>query len=174
MASRLNDMENEGMIVYGRPVTSTFQSTDEISELADKLTQQGRQLGIDLGLIYCGTTLNWPDDFDFTPILIGVVTFSHYGDDEGESFDDVPKSAFDRPTLPDEFWNEMTALGLEFENDAPEFFLTVGGWTWTSLHDASGKSIEGISAEDDGYVAIDPVALLESSGGKLKIQSSYC
>lgn len=174
MASRLNEMENEGMIVYGRPVTSEFQSTQEISELAHKLTARGKRLGLDLGLIYCGTTINWPDEFEFTPILIGVVTFSRYGDDDYKHFDDVPASAFERPTLPKKFWAEVEELGVEFDGEAPEFFLAVGGWTWTALHGANGERLEGVSAEDEGYIALDPPALLESAGGGLKIQSSYC
>jgi hypothetical protein len=82
MSSRLNEMENEGLVVIGRVVGNEYDSPEPIEALAAAVDAWGEKLSLPLGLVYCGTTINWPDDVRYTPIVIGLVTFSGFGDDD--------------------------------------------------------------------------------------------
>lgn len=170
MASQLCEMENNGLIVIGRTVGKEFGSVEEIEAAAAMADEWATKAGIPLGFVYCGTTINWPDEFEYTPGLVGVVTFVHWGGDE-EPPSPIPKSAFAEPSIPEEFWDAMNDLGLELSEDT-KTYLAVAGWTWTSIQDANGGDLVGVSAEDDGYVEIQELDL-ESKDG-LQMEASYC
>lgn len=173
MPNYLNEMENEGLIVIGRPVKSEFESTDAIMAAADLVSQLASEHGIDLGFVYAGTTINWPDDFDYTPSLIGIVTHVDYGSDEVDGNEPLPRSALTAPPIPDEIWDALEAHGLEFA-DKTRTYLAVAGWTWTSINDADGERIIGVSSEDDCYVPIDDIDRITKGDEPLTMCTSYC
>ncbi|HJK89976.1 MAG TPA: hypothetical protein RMG95_03500 [Polyangiaceae bacterium LLY-WYZ-15_(1-7)] len=171
MASHLSEMENEALIVIGRPVKTEFESVEQIEAAASAADELARKLKLPLGLVYCGTTINWPDDFEYTPCLVGLVTHVYYGDDEAEP-GPLPAAAMAERTIPDEFWAAMKELGLELEGETGTY-LAVAGWTWADISGPDGERIVGVSAEDDGYTRLDGNdAVMKGEG--LTIRASYC
>ncbi len=170
MASQLCEMENNGLIVIGREVGKEFESVEEIEAAAAKANEWAQKTGLPLGFVYCGTTINWPDEFEYTPCLVGAVTYVHWGGDD-EPPSPIPSSAFTKPAIPDEFWAAMNELGLQLSGETKSY-VAVAGWTWTSIKDASGEHITGVAAEDNGFRAIDDLDLGSKEG--LQMEASYC
>ena len=168
MASQLCEMENNGLIGIGREVGKEFESVEEIEAAAAKADEWAKKSGLPLGFVYCGSTINWPGEFEFTPCLVGAVTFVHWGGDD-EPPSSIPASAFAKPAIPDEFWEAMADLELSGETKT---YVAVAGWTWTSIQDGSGEQIAGVSAEDDGFSSVDDLDLGSKDG--LLMEASYC
>ena len=173
MSSRLNEMENEGLIVQGRTVGNEWDSPEPIKAVAAKVDDWGRKLSLPLGLVYCGTTINWPDEVEFTPILIGLVTFSGHGDDDEPFAGEAGPEAMDisrGQAIPERFWNALEAEhGVQFGSEL-DVYLAVAGWTWTALESDDGERVCSVSSEDDGYVVIPP----EARSGRYLVQVGYC
>ncbi|MCA9660647.1 MAG: hypothetical protein KC486_20060, partial [Myxococcales bacterium] len=129
-------MENEGLVVIGRPLRNEYDAPAPIEALAAAVDAWGRKLSLPLGVVYCGTTINWPDDVQYTPIVIGLITFSGYGDDDEPVAGDVDARAMDlarAEAIPAEFWR---ALADEHGVEVPEkddVYLAAAGWTWVAL-----------------------------------------
>lgn len=174
MSSSLNDMENEGLVVIGRPVASEYDSPEPIEALAAAIDAWGERLSLPLGLIYCGTTINWPDDVQYTPIVIGLVTFSGYGDDDEPVAGEVGPAEMDlarAKAIPAEFWRSLAEEhGVSFASDEDEVYLAAAGWTWVALDSATKKSACAVSTEDDGFCVI-PEAL---RGQSFSVRVGYC
>jgi hypothetical protein len=156
MSSRLNRLENEGLVVIGRAVTNDWASADAIRAAAEAVDAWGQKLSLPLGLVYCGTTINWPDGYQYTPVLIGLVTFSGFGDDEEPIAGEVPPESMDiarASAIPEELWRSLEEQhGVELGD--LDVYLAAAGWTWTRLEMADGGTVCGVSTEDDGYRAI--------------------
>ena len=84
MPNYLNEMENEGLIVIGRVVQTEFDSAAAIERAADRVSELATEHGLPLGFVYAGTTGNWPDQFEYTSCLVGIVTHVDYGSDEAD------------------------------------------------------------------------------------------
>ncbi|TXD37368.1 hypothetical protein FRC96_08480 [Lujinxingia vulgaris] len=173
MAGYLNEMENEGLIVIGRPVRSEFESADAIKKAAAFVAELGAKHGVPLSFVYAGTTINWPDDFDFTPSLIGIVTHVDYGSDEMDGNEPLPRQALEPREIPDAIWEAPGEYGLEVE-DETSTYLAVAGWTWTEIKGADGERIKGVSAEDYGYTRIDGITRIMEGDEALTMRTSYC
>ncbi len=172
MASRMNEMENEGLVVIGRVVGNAWESPEPIQAVAATVDEWARKLSLPLGLVYCGTTINWPDDVGFTPILIGLITFSGYGDDDEPHAGEVGPSEMDlgrASAIPDEFWQDLVDKhGVELDA-AVDVYLAVAGWTWARLEN-DGEVACDVSAEDDGYIDIPA----ELRSGTYDVLAGYC
>lgn len=173
MTRYLNEMENEGMVVFGRPIRAQFESAAAIEAAADEVERLSARFGVSMSFIYCGTTINWPDEFEYTPCVIGHVSFVGYGDDYDDEPTPIPASAFEPTEIPDGFWEALREYGLELERDADELYLAVGGWTWASIQDAGGANVAMVSAEDYGYTRIGDKAVIKN-GENLTMRVSYC
>lgn len=57
MSSRLNEMENEGLIVIGRPVGNEWDSAEKIQAVAATVDEWAKKPSVPLGLVYCGTSI---------------------------------------------------------------------------------------------------------------------
>ena len=172
MASQICEMENNGIIVIGRVVHGDFESTDEIEELASAVDALARKTKQNLGIVYCGTTINWPDEFEYTPIVAGIITHVHYGDEEAED-GPLPASALTPQTVPSELWDLIAEKGKSVKGE-DHVYLAIAGWTWASIHGNNGERIVGTSGEDSGYVRIDTKDRIMSGKEPLTIKSSYC
>jgi hypothetical protein len=173
MPSYLNETENEGLIVIGRPVRGEFESADAIQEAAAAVDALAKKHGLPLGFVYAGTTINWPDEFEYTPCLIGLVTHVDYGSDDVER-NPLPRAALAPRAIPDEVWDALRDdHGLDLEEETGTY-LAVAGWTWTSIDDANGERIVGVSAEDDGFVRIDDEERVMRGDAPLQMRTSYC
>jgi len=172
MVSRLNEMENEGLIVIGRAVGDEFDSHEKIEALAKTVDAWATEHSVPLALVYCGTTINWPDDVGFTPIVIGLVTFSGYGDDDEPVAGEVGPKAMDvgrAAEIPSGFWEAVEREhGVELEGEV-DVLLAVAGWTWVGL-DRGEDDVCGVSAEDDGFCVVP--AELRSESFVVKV--GYC
>ena len=174
MADYFCEVENLGIIMTGRVVASEFESTDEIEELAAAVQALGEEHGVDLSLVYAGTTINWPDDFEWTPSLIGVVTHVDYGNDEAEGGEPLPRAALNAVEIPDAIWDTLAERGVELE-ESTGVFLACAGWTWTQIRDEEDNILVGVSTEDDAYVRLDEeVEGLFEGDGPLTMLTSYC
>lgn len=172
MASQICEMENNGVIVIGRVVDGDFESPDEIEELAAAVDALGKKLQKNLGIVYCGTTINWPDDFEYTPIVAGIITHVHWGDDEAEA-GPLPANAVTKQTVPSELWDLIAEKGKQVGGE-DHVMLAIAGWTWASIHGNNGDRIVGTSGEDSGYVRIDDKPRIMSGKEPLTIKASYC
>ncbi|MCB9603992.1 MAG: hypothetical protein R3B99_37380 [Polyangiales bacterium] len=173
MPNYLNETENEGLIVIGRVVEGEFESSDAIEAAAATVTEIGKKHGVALSFVYAGTTINWPNDFEYTPSLIGVVTHVDYGSDEQDGNEPLPRSALAARAIPDAVWAELADAGVEVSGETGTY-LAVAGWTWTEINDAEGERIVGVSAEDDGYVRIDDETRVMQGDAPLTMRTSYC
>ena len=105
--------------------------------------------------------------------MIGLITFSGYGDDDEPVAGDVDARAMDlarAEAIPAEFWR---ALADEHGVEVPEkddVYLAAAGWTWVALDGDDGKSVCSVSTEDAGYRVI-PKAL---RGGSYSVRVGYC
>lgn len=173
MSSRLNELENEGLIVLGRPVGSEWDSVETIRRVAAAVDAWGKKLSLPLGLVYCGTTVNWPDEFEYTPVLIGLITFSGFGDDDEPIAGEVGPEAMNLAggeKIPDAFWHDLEeAHGLELEGET-DVYLATAGWTWARLEADDGESVCGVSTEDDGYTVVPE----DSRSGHYVMKVGYC
>lgn len=173
MSSRLNEMENEGLVVIGRTVANDWSSVDEIRKVAEAVDALAAKHSLPLGLIYCGTTINWPDDFEYTPIMIGLITFSGFGDDDEPIAGQVPPEAMDlgrASSIPEGFWRALEEEhGVELRGET-DVYLATAGWTWASLEQADGKRVCSVSTEDEGYRVIPE----EARGGQYLMKVGYC
>ena len=173
MSSRLNEMENEGLVVIGRVVGNEYDSPEPIEALAKAVDAWGEKLSLPLGLVYCGTTINWPDDVKYTPIVIGLVTFSGFGDDDEPVAGEVGPQAMDvgrAKEIPAEFWSSLRETHGVTLPDTDEVYLAAAGWTWVSMESPEGDRVCSVSTEDDGYRAI-PVELRQ---GRWAVRVGYC
>ena len=172
MGSRLNEMENEGLVVIGRGVGNEWAEQEKVEAVAAAVDAWGAKLKLPLGLVYCGTTINWPDDVELTPIVIGLITFSGFGDDDEPVAGEVPPEAMDgarAASIPDAFWQDLAEThGVELTGGS-DVFLAAAGWTWTRLeHD--GATVCSVSTEDDGYTRIPA----EARAGSYRMHVGYC
>lgn len=156
MPSHINELENEGIIIIGRPVETEFDTPEPIEALAQTIDELAAKHSLPLGLVYCGTTVNWPDEVELTPIVIGLVTFSGFGDDDEPLAGTVGPEHMDAARaeeIPETFWAALSDKhGVEFGGGA-DVLLAVGGWTWANL-EKDDEHVFGVSSEDDGYLAI--------------------
>lgn len=173
MANHLNEMEYEGLILVGRVVQNEFESAEAIEQAADRVSELAAEHGVPLSFVYAGTTGNWPEQFEYTPCLVGIVTHVDYGSNEADGKEPLPRSALVPRAIPDAVWEALRAFGLELDGETGTY-LTVAGWSWTQIRDADGKCIVGISAEDDGYVRIDGNTRLMEGDEPLTMCTSYC
>jgi hypothetical protein len=149
-------MEYEGLIVIGRPVATSYDSPDDVEALADVVDEWAKKLSLPLGLVYCNTTVNWPDGIEFASILIGLVTFSGYGATDDSIAHNVSPDAMDlsrAEAIPSDFWEV-----LEQEHDVGfaggvDVRLAVAGWAWARL-ERDGTVLCSAAAEDDGHALI--------------------
>ncbi|MCA9605550.1 MAG: hypothetical protein KC619_08140 [Myxococcales bacterium] len=169
----MNETENEGLIVIGRVVEGEFESVEAIREAAKSVTEIGNKHGVALSFVYAGTTSNWPDDFAYTPSLIGIVTHVDYGTDEQDGNEPLPRAALAPRTIPDGVWADLGDAGVELSEETGTY-LAVAGWTWTEINDADGERIVGVSAEDDGFVCIDEETRVMEGDEPLTMRTSYC
>lgn len=171
MASRLNEMENEGLIVVGRPVRNEWDDCEKIKAVASAVDVWGAKLALPLGLIYCSTTINWPDEVGFTPMLIGLITFSGYGDDdepEAGVVEPAQMSADHARKIPAEFWADLeVAHGVTFSGE-PEVYLACAGWTWARM-EGGGHKVNA-DTEGAGYKVIPEAA----RGSAMTMRVGYC
>lgn len=155
MTSRLNEMEYEGLVVIGRLVATTYDRPDEVEALADVVDQWAEKLSLPLGLVYCSTTVNWPDGVELASILIGLVTFSGYGGNDAAIAHDVSPDAMDisrAEAIPSAFWQALEQEhGVTFEGGV-DVRLAVAGWAWARLEREG--TVCSAAAEDDGHVVI--------------------
>lgn len=173
MSSRLNEMENEGLVVIGRVVGNEYDSSAPIEALAAAVDAWGGKLSLPLGLVYCGTTINWPDDVKYTSIVIGLVTFSGFGDDDEPVAGEVNPSAMDiarAKAIPEEFWRCLREEHGVTLSESDDVYLAAAGWTWVSMGSAEGERVCSVSTEDDGYRVI-PEAL---RSGTWEVRVGYC
>lgn len=173
MSSRLNEMENEGLVVIGRVVGNEYDSPEPVEALAATIDAWAEKLSLPLGLIYCGTTINWPDDVQYTPIVIGLVTFSGYGDDDEPVAGEFGPEAMDvgqARAIPEEFWSSLRETHGVTLSDTDEVYLAAAGWTWVSFGPPEGDSVCSVSTEDDGYRVIP----LELRRGHWTARVGYC
>ncbi len=173
MSSRLNEMENEGLVVIGRPLGNEYDAPEPIEALAATIDAWGEKLGLPLGLVYCGTTINWPDDVKYTSIVVGLVTFSGYGDDDEPVAGELVPEAMDlgrARAIPAEFWAALRDEHGVSVPDEDEVYLAAAGWTWVSLQGAGGERVCAVSTEDDGFCVI-PEALRQ---GTWSVRVGYC
>jgi len=133
----------------------------------------GAKLSLPLGLVYCGTTINWPDDVEFTPIVIGLITCSGFGDDDAPIAGEVGPEAMDRAradAIPEAFWQDLAEKhGVALTGD-PDVYLAAAGWTWTRLERDEGDTVCSVSTEDDGYTRIPE----DARGGSYLMHVGYC
>ena len=172
MSSRLNEMENEGLVVIGRVVGTEYDSPEPIEALAAVVDAWGEKLSLSLGLVYCGTTINWPDDVKYTPIVIGLVTWSGFGDDEPVA-GEVEPSEMDiarAKAIPEEFWRSLREQHGVTLSETDEVYLAAAGWTWVSMGSDEGERVCSVSTEDDGYCVI-PEAI---RSGSREVRVGYC
>lgn len=172
MASQLCEMENLGLIVIGRPITSEFSSTEEIEELASAVDGLAGKLQEPLGIVYCGTTINWPDEFEYTPVIAGLITHMHWGDDDSDPAP-IPAKALAKREVPAALWELIADKGKKFAGE-DHTYLAIAGWTWATIYGNEGKSIVGTSGEDSGYVRIDDKPRIMDGKEPLTINASYC
>lgn len=165
--SILNEVENEGLIVLGRTVKSDDYTAEFVTKSAEAVEALAKSLGIEgVGLVYCGTTINWPGDVD-AGMVIGKITLkaAPIEDDEDEDEDDggdedylqvvarVQPEHMDLAQvagLNDAFWKaleEKHGIVTEGENDA---YLAAAGWTYATLNEDEVVA----SAEAEGFAAI--------------------
>lgn len=157
MSSSLNEMENEGLVVIGRVVGNEYDSPEPIEALAAAVDAWGEKLSLPLGLIYCGTTINWPDGVQYTAMVIGLVTFSGYGDDDQPVVGEVGPQEMDverAKSIPAEFWSSLRETHRVTLSETDEVYLAAAGWTWVSVGPADGHAVCTVSTEDDGYIVI--------------------
>ena len=173
MSSVLNEMENEGLVVLGRPVSNEYDTPEPIEAIAEFVDAWAAKLSLPLGLVYCGTTINWPDDVEYTPIIIGLITFNGYGDDDEPTAGEVTPEAMDlarAEAIPAEFWQALKKEHGVNVTRSDKVLLAAAGWTWVELVDAAGKRVCSVSTEDAGYCAI-PSKLLD---GTWSARVGYC
>ena len=173
MSSRLNEMENEGLVVIGRPLRNEYESPEPIEALAATIDAWGQRLSLPLGLVYCGTTINWPDDVRYTSIVVGLVTFSGYGDDDEPVAGQLGPTDMDlaRGTaIPEEFWQALRDEHGASLPDENEVYLAAAGWTWVSVDGPDGKRVCSVSTEDDGYCVLPE----ELRQGHWSVRVGYC
>ncbi len=173
MSSRLNEMENEGLVVIGRGVGNEYDSPEPVEALAKAVDAWGEKLSLPLGLVYCGTTINWPDDVRYTPIVIGLVTFSGFGDDDEPVAGEVEPGEMDvarAKAIPEEFWNSLREEHGVTLSASDEVYLAAAGWTWVSMGSAEGERVCSVSTEDDGYRVIPE----EIRSGTWEVRVGYC
>ena len=173
MSSRLNEMENEGLVVIGRVVGNEYDSPEPIEALAKAVDAWGEKLSLPLGLVYCGTTINWPDEVKYTPIVIGLVTFSGFGDDDEPVAGEVEPSEMDlarAKAIPEAFWNALREEHGVTLSASDEVYLAAAGWTWVSMGSAEGERVCSVSTEDDGYRVIPE----EIRSGTWEVRVGYC
>jgi hypothetical protein len=145
--ARINEMENEGMIVFGRGLQKELRTSSSVESIANVIQNLGEKYGIKLELIYCGTTINWPEDVEYTPVMIGVVLFEHYDDNGTPKI--LPQRVWeDVPEIPSAFWTTLEKeYGLKSVG-TDTLHLAVAGWTWARL-EQNGKRTN-TSSEDNG------------------------
>ncbi|MBL8635724.1 MAG: hypothetical protein JNM40_21035 [Myxococcales bacterium] len=173
MSSRLNEMENEGLVVIGRVVQTEYDTSEPIEALAEAVDDWAAKLSLPLGLVYCGTTINWPDDVRYTPLLIGLVTFSGYGDDDEPVAGHVGPGAMDlgrAKAIPEAFWQSLREQHGVTLSDHDEVYLAAAGWTWVSMGSAEGERVCSVSTEDDGYRVIAEALRT----GTWEVRVGYC
>ena len=173
MSSRLHETDNEGVVVIGRPLGNEYDSPDPIEALAATIDAWGQRLSLPLGLVYCGTTINWPDDVQYTPIVVGLVTFSGYGDDDDPVAGELVPADMDvgrARAIPQEFWQALRDEHGVSVPDEDDVYLAAAGWTWVSVDGPEGESVCAVSTEDDGYRVI-PEALRQ---GNWSVRVGYC
>ncbi len=172
MASQICEMENNGIILIGREVQGDFESCDAIEELAGAVDSLAGKLRQNIGLVYCGTTINWPDDFEYTPVLAGIITHVHYGDDEGIA-EPIPQNALAKQAVPTELWDLIAEKGFKVSGE-DQTFLAIAGWTWATIFGNNGESIIGTSGEDEGFIRIDDNPRIMGGKEPLTMKASYC
>ena len=173
MSSRLNEMENEGLVVIGRGVGNEYDSPEPVEALAKAVDAWGEKLSLPLGLVYCGTTINWPDDVKYTPIVIGLVTFSGFGDDDEPVAGEVVPSEMDiarAKAIPEEFWRCLREEHGVTLSESDDVYLAAAGWTWVSMGSVEGERVCSVSTEDDGYRVIPE----EIRSGTWEVRVGYC
>lgn len=170
MSSRLSE-ENEGLIVIGRPLSNDWEDCEKVKAVAAAVDAWASKLSLPLGLIYCGTTINWPEEVKYTPILIGLVTFSGYGDDDepvAGVVEPSDMSVSEASKIPAEFWADLEAThGVAFSGE-PDVYLACAGWTWARMEGGGHKV--STWAEDDGYCVVPE----EARGAALTMTVGYC
>lgn len=172
MANYLNEMENEGLIVIGRPVRTEFESSLAIKEAAQFVAKIGSENGVDLSFVYAGTTINWPDDFDYVPMIVGVVTHVDYGSDYDDDAGPLPREALAPRTIPEKVWGALKECGLELDDETGTY-LAVAGWTWTQIR-VGEDILVGTSADGSGFTRIDDNAAVMESDFPLTMLTCYC
>lgn len=173
MTNYLNETENEGLILIGRVVQTEFESSEAIEQAALKVEELAKKHDLPLSFVYAGTTINWPDEFEYTPCLVGIVTHVDYGSDDSDGAEPLPRAALAPREIPEAVWQALREHGLELDEETGTY-LAVAGWTWTVIRGADGERIIGVSAEDDGYVRIDGDARLMDGDEALSMRTSYC
>lgn len=165
-------MENEGLIVIGRPVDGELSDPETVQAIAATVDAWAQRTGTDLGLVWCGTTINWPDDMEFTPSIIGLITFSGFGDDDEPEAGEVTPEMLDGgrgASIPEELWSELEQEhGIAFDGET-DVYLAAAGWTWVRMKPEGGKEL-AVSTEDDGLVKV-PV---EARGKSWMMRVGYC
>lgn len=173
MASFLNRTENEGLIVVGRVVDNGWKEHEKIEAVAAAVDAWAAKLSLPLGLVYCGTTINWPnEDPSYSPILIGLVTFDGPGDDDEPIAGTVEPSQMalaQAEKIPAAFWSALEAEhGVTFSGE-PNVYLAAAGWTWTRLESPDGEKVS-TSTEDDGYCEVPEALRMQP----LTMKTGYC
>ncbi len=159
MVSYLNEMENEGLIVIGRRVSGSFETSEEVEAVAKTVDGWAKRTGRDLGLVWCGTTINWPDDVEGTASIVGLITCVVPGEDDESKGMEVDPDAMDlsRAQIPDELWKALKdEHGLTFKGKTDVFFAAAG-WTWARMTCEGAKDLYA-STEDEGYIRVPPSA----------------
>lgn len=173
MNSRLNETENEGLIVIGRPLGNEYDSPEPIEALAATIDAWGQRLSLPLGLVYCGTTINWPDDVQYTSIVVGLITFSGYGDDDEPVAGQLGPADMDlgrARAIPEEFWQALRDEHGVSVPDENAVYLAAAGWTWVSVDGPDGERVCSVSTEDDGYCVLPE----ELHQGHWSVRVGYC
>lgn len=152
-----------GLIVCGRELKISFTSVDQIESIYKTVERVGKKHKLKLKLVYCGTTINWPDpeQIDF-PALVGIVTHETVE----EEFRTLPKSALSPKKIPAGVWSALNATGLAFsETDAT--YLAVMGWAAASIQVGDGKPLCSVQVDYPSYRRIDGEAKIMGSSEQL-------
>ena len=110
---------------------------------------------------------------EFTPIVIGLVTWSGFGDDDEPVAGEVVPSEMDiarAKAIPEAFWNALREEHGVTLSASDEVYLAAAGWTWVSMGSAEGERVCSVSTEDDGYRVIPE----EIRSGTWEVRVGYC
>ena len=165
-------MENQAIIVKGRLIETQFENVGAIRDTAAFVDKWAKKSGLkQLSFVYCGTTINWPDDLGYACIVGWVLLDDIYEDDDA-----LPqKFSRDRLTLnkeiPEKFWTDLKEFGISV-GETEATYLTVGGWGWADLKDDDALLVR-VSGEDYAFKKLD-IDSLQSGSGQLSLTVGYC